>query len=194
MDYLKEIFGEDALTYDEFTEKVKKSDKVKLANLKDGRYVDKNKFEAKEKEVETLQEQLETANKQIEDFKEMDIDAIKQAAEDYKAKYETEKANAQKELEKLQFEHAIEKALTGAKAKNAKAVRALLDLDGLKLNNGEIVGLNEQLEKIKEENDYLFEGEEEKVPQIVKSGGDDTKTSSGVLNISKLAEEASIRK
>lgn len=194
MDYLKEIFGEDALTYDEFTEKVKKSDKVKLANLKEGQYVDKNKFEAKEKEVETLQEQLETANQQIEDFKEMDIDAIKQAAEDYKTKYETEKANAQAELEKLQFEHAIEKALTGAKAKNAKAVRALLDLDGLKLNNGEIVGLNEQLEKIKEENDYLFEGEEEKVPQIIKPGGDDTKASSGVLNISKLAEEASIRK
>lgn len=194
MDYLKEIFGEDALTYDEFTEKVKKSDKVKLANLKDGQYVDKNKFEAKEKEVETLDEQLETANQQIEDFKEMDIDGVKQAAENYKRKYETEKVNAQKELEKLQFEHAIEKSLTGAKAKNAKAVRALLDLDGLKLNNGEIVGLNEQLEKIKEENDYLFEGEEEKVPQIIKPGGDDTKASSGVLNISKLAEGASIRK
>lgn len=194
MDYLKEIFGEDALTYDEFTEKVKKSDKVKLANLKDGQYVDKNKFEAKEKEVETLQEQLETANKQIEDFKEMDIDAIKQAAEDYKAKYETEKANAQKELDNLQFDHEIDKLLISSKAKNIKAAKALLPLDELKESKNRIEDAKRAIEEIKEENDYLFEGEEEKVPQIIKPGGDDTKTSSGVLNISKLAEEASIRK
>lgn len=194
MDYLKEIFGEDALTYDEFTEKVKKSDKVKLANLKDGQYVDKNKFEAKEKEVETLQEQLETANKQIEDFKEMDIDAIKQAAEDYKTKYETEKANAQKELDNLQFDHEIDKLLISSKARNKKAVKALLPLDELKESKNRIEDAKRAIEEIKEENDYLFEGEEEKVPQIIKPGGDDTKASSGVLNISKLAEGASIRK
>lgn len=42
-----------------------------------------------ETQIETLKEQLKTANKTIEDFKGMDIESIKQAAEDYKTKYET---------------------------------------------------------------------------------------------------------
>lgn len=119
-------------------------------------------LETIEAEKESLEEQLKTANEAIEEFKEMDIEGIKAAADDYKTKYEEEKTKHEQELEKIKFNHTLEDALKGAKAKNAKAVKALLDLEGLKLNEGKIVGLDEQLESIKEENDYLFKAEEKR--------------------------------
>ncbi len=65
----------------------------------------------------------------------MDVEGIKAAADEYKQKYEKAKEEAEKELEKIKFNHAIEKALAGAKAKNIKAVKALLDMEGLKLTD-----------------------------------------------------------
>lgn len=135
-------------------------DKIMAENGKD---IEKAKgdLEAKEAEKESLEEQLKTANKTIEEFKEMDIEGIKAAADDYKTKYEEEKEKYKEELENIKFNHTLEDALKGAKAKNAKAVKALLDLEGLKLNEGKIVGLDEQLEEIQKDNDFLFELEEE---------------------------------
>ncbi len=146
-------------------------DKVMAENGKDiEKY--KNLSETKETELKTVKEQLEDANTQIESFKEMDIEGIKAAADEYKEKYETAKTEAEKELEKIKFNHAIEKALTGAKAKNVKAVKALLDLEGLKIKDDEIVGLKEQLESLQEDHDYLFGNEEEsKLPFFVNKGG-----------------------
>lgn len=108
-------------------------------------------------DYEDMKTQLSEANKQIEEFKGMDIDGIKKAADDWKLKAEQAQKDAEAKITAMQFDHALDGALSGAKAKNAKAVKALLDMEGLKMNNGEIVGLNEQLEKVKEENGYLFE-------------------------------------
>ena len=58
-------------------------------------------------------------------------------------------------------------ALRTAGAKNSKAVRALLDEAGLKLNGDSIVGLDEQLKTIRENNDYLFNNDTK--PVIVRS-------------------------
>ena len=46
----------------------------------------------------------------------------------------TAKANHESEMNQLKVQFAVEKALTGAKAKNIKAVKALLDLDDAKLD------------------------------------------------------------
>ena len=106
--------------------------------------------------AESLETQVNDANTEIQKFKDMDIDGIKKAADDWK---ET--------AEKAMLE--IGRALTGAKAKNTKAVKALLDMDGLKFNDndGKIVGLDEQLAQIKTDNDYLFESDEP-APEFVK--------------------------
>jgi len=116
----------------------------------------KNDLQAKETELDTTKVQLNTANETIESYKSMDIEAIKKSAEEYKFKFEEAQKKAKADMEKLQFDHALENALNKAGAKNTKAVKALINLEGLKLNKDEIIGLKEQLEKIKEENDYLF--------------------------------------
>src|SRR5699024_8703533 len=85
-------------------------DKIMAENGKDIENAkgDVSKLEAeikrKDKELETLQGQLKKANQQIEEIKDMDIDAIQKAADDYKEKYETAKAEVVEELEKIKTE------------------------------------------------------------------------------------------
>ena len=116
---------------------------------------------------ESLETQVNDANAEIQKFKDMDIDGIKQAADDWKTKAEKAKSDADAQISEMKFDYALTAALTGAKARNSKAVKALLDMDGLKLNDGKIIGLDEQLSQIKEENSFLFESDEP-APTIVK--------------------------
>lgn len=123
------------------------------------------------KQLEAANGQITEANAQIEKFKGMKPDELQAAATEWKTKFEQAQADAKAQLETLKFDHALESALTGAKARNPKAVRALLQPDLLKLaEDGTVSGLKEQLEKIQADNDYLFESEEE-TPRIVKGGG-----------------------
>jgi len=115
-----------------------------------------------ETSVQTLTDQLAEANKTIGSFKEMDIEAIKQSAADYKIKFEQAQVDADVKLKALKFEHALEAALGDVGARNFKSVKALLDVEKLELaDDGKTIkGLEEQLKPVIEENDYLFDLEE----------------------------------
>ncbi len=130
----------------------------------------KSKLTATESERDGFKNQLTEANKQIEDFKKLDIDGVKKAADEWKTKFETAQEETAKQVSDLKFNHALDGALTTAKAKNAKVVKALLNMENLKLNDadGSIIGLDDQLKTIKEGNDYLFEPETPD-PKIVAS-------------------------
>ena len=120
---------------------------------------DIERFKAEVEELDSLRAQLTDAEQQLECFTQMDIEGIKKAADDWKTRAEQAEADSAAKIAAMQFDHALGSALTGARAKNAKAVKALLDMDMLTLEGGEIAGLAEQLERLKLENDYLFEGE-----------------------------------
>lgn len=168
MEFLKSILGDDL--YAQVADKLKDS-KIKLADLSTGEYVGKEKFDAEISRAKGLAEQLSEANGQIDAFKGMDIDGIKKSAEDWKVKAIQAESKRKADMEALQFDYALNGALGNAKAKNAKAVRALLDMDALTLNDGEIIGLSDQLEKIRSENDYLFDCNEAKPTFAMPTGG-----------------------
>lgn len=158
MDFLKELFGDKALTFEELKTAVEAaSDKIKVANLKDGGYVDKDKYSAKETELTQIKEQITAANKQIDDFKKLDVEGIKAAADKYKSDYEAAQTKYQADIEKMKLDHAIERELRNVKAKNVKAVKALLDLGKVKLDGESLLGLTEQLETTKTDAPYLFD-------------------------------------
>lgn len=117
---------------------------------------------------DTLTSQLEEAQQTIESFaeKEMNFEEIQTAAEEYKQKYEEAEKTKQEEIQKLKFDHALNDVLKDARARNIKAVRALLELDELEMNEeGEIEGLSDQIEAITIENDFLFEAPEPEEPE-----------------------------
>ncbi|MFB5065987.1 MAG: phage scaffolding protein [Candidatus Wallacebacter cryptica] len=109
------------------------------------------------------------ARKQLEaDIAERDkqLEELKQAAgnnEELKAQIEQlqeENKKAAKEWEdkfvQMQKDFAIEKALTAAKAKNMKAVKALLNMEKVKLDGEQLFGLDDQLKELQKSDPYLF--------------------------------------
>lgn len=75
---------------------------------------------------------------------------------------------------------AIQLALTQAKAKNAKAALALLDMEKLELqDDGSVKGLKEALEGLQKSDSYLFDTEQPKTPPTggfnPPAGGEPTK-------------------
>jgi hypothetical protein len=78
---------------------------------------------------------------------------------DWKTKADAAQQEAEKKVNAMQFDFALSDALKTAKARDVVGVKAHLDLNGLKQNGSEIVGLNDQLTKIKGSYGYLFEDE-----------------------------------
>ena len=96
---------------------------------------------------------IETKNSKIKEFEKIDIEALK------KTEYEKGKAEGSAEIEKFKFNTALDNALKGAKVKDSKTISGLLDMEKIKLENEQIVGLDEQLKTLKESHDYLFDSE-----------------------------------
>lgn len=150
-------------------------EQIEFVMAENGRDVEaqKTKTTATETERDGLKTQLGEANKQIDAFKEMKPDDLKKAADDYKTKFEEAQKEAKNQVDQLRFDHALDSALVTAKAKNAKAVRALLNTELLKLaEDGSVSGLNDQLEKLKKDSGYLFDadGKQTPPPTIVTPG------------------------
>ena len=116
----------------------------------------KNTAEALVKERDGQLETLKNSTGDVESLKQQ----IHTLQDDNKAKDEAHAA----EIKQLKIDSAIESALTGAKAKNNLAVKALLkDLDKAEIgDDGLIKGLAEQIESLRKSDEYLFEAKESK--------------------------------
>lgn len=144
-------------------------------------YVEKTKYS----ELETVKNQLEesnkTVNKQLEDLKKNtgDAEALKaeiQKMQDENKSKETEYAN---NIKKLKVDNAVELALIGAKAKNIKAVKALLNLENLEIGeDGKVKGLKDQIKNLTKDEGtaFLFEAESKtETPKGTDPAGKSTK-------------------
>lgn len=110
-------------------------------------------------ERDNYKAQLEAANQQIEQFKGLNVEQIQQAADDYKAKYESAAADFQKQLADRDYNDAALAALSDVKftSKAAKsAFLATLKEKQLKLDNGKLVGFDEILNQAKADDPSAF--------------------------------------
>ena len=150
-------------------------------------YVQKSKYDLAVTEKETLEIQIKEHGKQLEELKkaakgseelEKKVKELQDNAAASKAKYE-------KQINDIQLNHAIDIALKEAKAKNAKAVRSLLDMENIVLDDGKVKGLDKQIKKLQEAEDskFLFESVADPKDGKPKIGGNtDNANSSGVGN------------
>lgn len=150
-------------------------------------YVQKSKYDLAVTEKETLEIQIKEHGKQLEELKkaakgseelEKKVKELQDNAAASKAKYE-------KQINDIQLNHAIDTALKEAKAKNAKAVRSLLDMENIVLDDGKVKGLDKQIKKLQEAEDskFLFESVADPKDGKPKIGGNtDNANSSGIGN------------
>lgn len=129
-------------------------DKIMTENSNDINNVKKKS----ETERDNYKEQLETAQTALKEFEGIDVKElngkIKQLTDDLAAK-DTE---YQTKIADMEFNSVLDSAIAGVKAKNSKAVKALLDLETLKSSKNQSEDIKSALEKVKSENDYLFDG------------------------------------
>ena len=129
-----------------------------------GRDVNKAKGDAEQRETQLadLKEQLADRDRQLEALKKEDPAALQAKIAELQEQNQTAQANFEKQIADMAFSNALDEALKTAKTRDLVGLKAHLDMDGLKLNDGKILGLEEQLAKAKEEYGFLFEDESPK--------------------------------
>ena len=140
-------------------------DKIMDENGKDVEAI-KNKYA----DYDNIKVQLKEANKQIENFKSMDIDKIKQAADDWKSKFDESEQEHKKQIEKFIKETAIKTAIAD-KAQDIDSVAKLFDMDKITVDeDGKVSGVDEQLTAMQESKKFLFKTNEVQVDYTPRSG------------------------
>lgn len=123
-------------------------------------FITKSKFNEVNEAKKLSDKALEEANKTLEDLKKNAnlTDEYKNQIEELKTANSKAQEEFKTQLKQIKLDTAIDTALSGVKAKNNKAVRALLDPSKIVIaDDGSVTGLKEQLETIVKENDFLFE-------------------------------------
>ena len=98
------------------------------------------------KELQTAKDAAKALQEQLKGFEGIDVKALQAAVKASEEKYNQDIAELRKNA-------AIDVALAGSGAKDAKLVKALLDSNAVKVDGENISGLSEQLEKIKTSHD-----------------------------------------
>lgn len=147
MEFLKDLFGGQALTFDQL-QTAAQGKGFEVVNAAGGAYVSKADADNLRSQVSTLTGQLGEANKKLEGFD-----------PEWKTKADT----ATQKLNQQKFDFALEKALSKSGARSGAAVRGLLNHDKLQLaDDGEILGLDKQLDALRKGEDTAFLFDEQK--------------------------------
>lgn len=132
---------------------------------------DEQSLAEQKSEIESLKTQLAEANNAIDGFKELDVEGIKKAAQEWETKAKEAELKRQSNLENLKFDYALRDKLKELKAKDAEIVAGLLNKDDLKITEkGEVLGLDEQLKTLKKDKGFLFE-DDKAAPEVNITGG-----------------------
>lgn len=122
-------------------------------------------------ERDKYKEQLDTATAELDKFKDIkpeelnaEIDKLKKALKDKDDEHASK-------IAEMEFNIAIDKAISASGAKNAKAVKALLDLETLKESKNQKDDITAAIEGVKKDNDYMFGSKEPINNPVGPTGG-----------------------
>lgn len=147
------LLGEIGITIPE--DKKAEFDKAVLANYKTVAEVEKITVAR-----DNYKSQLETAQNSLKKFEGVDVENLKGEIEKLNADLEKKNTEYQSKIADMEFNSVIDSAISKSGAKNAKAVRALLDLDSLKSSKNQADDIAKALESVKNENGYMFGSDE----------------------------------
>lgn len=179
MDFLKDVFGAGALTYEQFTKAV--GDKgIKLADLSQGGYVTKQKYDdelkAKGEQIEALNGNIKTRDSDIAKLKKQleaaggDADKIKELTAnlaELQGKYDTETKAFADKMSKQAYGFAVREFAGTQKFTSEAAKREFirsLEEKELQLDNGKIMGVSDFLTQYKADNADSFAPDDPKPP------------------------------
>jgi len=151
------------------------AEKVLSANAEQLKgFIPKSRFDEVNNTKKQLEKDLKDRDVQLENLKNSsgDVETMKQTIENLQRDNKAAKDNFEAELAKFKLESAIDTTLLGSNAINTRAVKALLDMDKIKLDGDVLIGINEQIEALKnaEDSKMLFKVTETKQKEPNFSG------------------------
>ena len=182
MDFLKELFGEEALTWEQFSEAVT-SKGFKVADLSKGNYVSKKKFDDEIKTRDTtiseLNSTISVRDNDIEDLKqkletggqdnETKVKDLLTQISTLQSQYEEEKSTLETKLSKQAYEFAVRDFANSQKFTSTAAKRdferEMISAE-LTMKDNSIIGANDFVTSYKEKNaDAFVTAEPEPTPE-----------------------------
>lgn len=132
---------------------------VKVLDLFKG-YVPPERFNEVNEAKKNAENAISERDKQLAELKKSagDNDELKKQIESLQLENKTAKDKFEADLKQMKISNAIDSALTGAGAKNIKAVKALLDLEKIKLDGENVTGIDDQVKMLlsAEDSKFLF--------------------------------------
>lgn len=177
-EFLKKLFKEvdgqpEAITAEELIKRIQADSKLKIVNLEDGGYVAKEKFDAKNTELNGVKKQLEDANKEIQSYKDMDIEGVKKSAQEWETKYNTDTQALKDQIAQQERSHQTDRYLdtVGIKpgAMYREFVKKAFEAKEFKLDGEKFLGADDFIASLKKDPDYKDAFVQEETP-----GGDGT--------------------
>ena len=126
-------------------------------------WVPKNTFNEKSEALKLAEKQAKNMETQLTSLKDKAglSDEYKKQIENLQAQNAQQKTDFDAQMKATREGYALDSALSTAKAKNAKAVKALLDTSKITYGeDGTVSGLKEQIEALKKSDGYLFDEEQ----------------------------------
>ncbi len=117
----------------------------------------KQKLEA---ERDNYKAQLDTAQEALKSFEGVDVAELRGKIDTLTADLAAQESGYKAKIADMEFQSILDAAITGSRAKNAKAVAALLDLEALKASKNQSEDIKSAIGKVKAENDFLFQSDE----------------------------------
>ena len=152
-------------------DKKKNFEKAVLENYKTVTDYDNQtkKLESADATIQANDTAMKELKKQLEGFKDVDVTALNQRITDLEAEKATIKKEYDDKIAERDFEDCTNAVIAKYKGKNAKAIKALLDLDTLKTSKNQNEDLEKAVQALTEaEDSKMLFGESE--PQNIGSG------------------------
>ena len=179
MDFLKELFGEEALTFEQLSKKVSEKG-LKLADLSTGNYVAKKKYtddlESRDTQISELSGQIATRDNDLKTLKKQLEDAgndttvadltekLTKLQGDYKAAKTDYEEKLRQQARKFAVTNFANEQQFSSKAAKKTFISDMLAAE-LKFENDKIMGANDFLENYKKENADSFVVEKPAEPE-----------------------------
>ena len=141
-----------------------------------------NKLQEQKKQLEEASKNYEKQLKELSKNNTDNEELKKQLEQLQLSNKELETKHAE-EMNKLQFDFALDKGLSSVKAKDINDIKMFIDIEKLKYQDGKIEGLEEQIKSLEETKSYLFDTEQQQVPP--STGFNPTGTNGGEVGITK---------
>lgn len=154
-------------------------------------FVPKARFDEVNTAKKTAEDLVKARDTQIEGLKAAgSVDDLKQQIATLQADNKKKDEEHAAQIHQMQVDNAVNAALVAAKAKNAKAVAALLDLKNAELaEDGTVKGLSDQLKKLAEANDskFLFDADKKPTLKGAKVGEHGNESDDHAVDTSKMS-------